>query len=103
MARHDQAAHHLAPEQIADMMEESTYTLDDFSLSDVTVEQPADGVAIIGYKVHSEMTVDGKALALDAADTSTWVRQNGRWMCASHTESVLGDPFGRDRAAQGAA
>jgi hypothetical protein len=28
---------------------------------------------------------------------STWVRRNGGWVCALHTESILGDPFGRDK------
>jgi hypothetical protein len=37
------------------------------------------------------------ATKLDAADSSTWVRRNGRWLCALHTEAILGDPFGRDR------
>jgi hypothetical protein len=41
--------------------------------------------------------VDGKAVTLDAADASTWVRRDGRWRCALHTESIQGDPFGRDR------
>jgi hypothetical protein len=47
--------------------------------------------------VHEDITVDGSRLAFDAADTSTWVRQNGSWLCAMHTESLIGDPFGRDR------
>jgi hypothetical protein len=54
-------------------------------------------VALVGYKVHEDLTVDGKSVSLDAADTSTWVRRDGRWVCALHTESLLGDPFGRDR------
>ena len=36
-------------------------------------------------------------MALDAADSSTWVRRDGRWLCAMHTEAIAGDPFGRDR------
>ena len=27
------------------------------------------------------------------------MRRNGKWLCALHTESVAGDPFGRDRMA----
>jgi hypothetical protein len=23
--------------------------------------------------------------------------RNGRWLCALHTQSIAGDPFGRDR------
>jgi hypothetical protein len=46
------------------------------------------------------MTVDGKPLSLDAADTSTWVKKDGEWLCAAHTEAITGDPFGRDRTAK---
>ncbi len=81
------------------MMNAANYTLDEFSLSDdVTVHLLRDDVAVLAYKVHERLTVDGKALALDAADTSTWVRRDGRWLCASHTEAIAGDPFGRDRS-----
>jgi hypothetical protein len=56
-----------------------------------------DDVAIVAYQVYEELTVDGKPVTLDAADSSTWVRRNGRWLCALHTEAIAGDPFGRDR------
>jgi hypothetical protein len=55
-----------------------------------------DDIAIVAYQVHEELTVDGKPVTLDA-DSSIWVRRNGRWLCALHTEAILGDPFGRDR------
>ena len=32
----------------------------------------------------------------DAA-MSVWVRSGGQWRCAMHTESLAGDPCGRDR------
>ena len=57
----------------------------------------SDEVAVVAYRVHEDMTVDGKPLSLDAADTSVWVRKGGRWLCTVHTESLSGDPFGRDR------
>ena len=62
----------------------------------------ATGVASIdrktlAYKVREKLTVDGKPVTLEASDASTWVRKNGRWVCALHTESVIGDPYGRDR------
>jgi len=38
-------------------------------------------------------------VSIDAADPSAWVRRYGRRLCALHTESITGDPFGRDRAA----
>jgi hypothetical protein len=43
--------------------------------------------------------VDGKPVTLNASDPSTWVRRDGRWVCAAHTESVAGDTYGRDRKA----
>ena len=79
------------------MMSGAKWDLRDFSIDDVQVQQLGEDVAIIGYKVHEDITVDGSRLALEAADTSTWVRQNGNWLCAMHTESLIGDPFGRDR------
>jgi hypothetical protein len=81
----------------AGMMKSGAWTLHDFDLKDVKVQQLSDDVAVIGYKVQEKLTVDGKPLTLDAADASTWVRKDGRWVCALHTESVAGDPYGRDR------
>jgi limonene-1,2-epoxide hydrolase len=82
----------------AAMMKDAPYTIDRFEIKDgAEVRLVRDDVAIVAYQVHEELTVDGKPVSLDAADSSTWVRRDGRWLCASHTESVLGDPFGRDR------
>jgi hypothetical protein len=66
---------------------------------DDQVRQLGDDVAVVAYTVHEKLTVDGQPVTLDAADASTWVRRNGRCVCALHTESVKGDPFGRDRRA----
>ena len=82
---------------LARMLAGATWTIEDFEISDVHVQELTEDVAIIGYKVREKLTVDGKPLELEAADASTWVRKNGEWLCALHTESVLGDPFGRDR------
>jgi hypothetical protein len=57
-----------------------------------------DDVAIVAYEVHEELTVEGQPVALDARDSSTWVKRNGKWLCALHTEAIAGDAFGRDRA-----
>lgn len=58
----------------------------------------AGDTAVLAYEVHGELTVDGALVTIDAADSSVWVRRGGRWLCALHTESIAGDPFGRDRA-----
>lgn len=80
------------------MMEAENWTLHDFTIKDVKVQRLSDDVAVIGYKVHENLTVEGKPVSLDAADTSTWVRKDGRWLCAMHAEALVGDPFGRDRS-----
>ena len=57
----------------------------------------SDDVAVMAYKVREELLVKGETVKLEAADASTWARRNGRWVCVLHTESLAGDPFGRDR------
>jgi uncharacterized protein (TIGR02246 family) len=81
----------------AKMMEAPSWTLHEYTFTKPKVIFPSDDVAIIAYKVTEKLTVEGKPLTLEATDASTWVHQNGQWLCALHTESVLGDPFGRDR------
>jgi ketosteroid isomerase-like protein len=81
----------------AGMLQAGGWTLHEFTLSDVQVRLLGDDVAVLAYKVKERLTVDGKPLSLEAADSSTWVRREGEWMCALHTEALLGDPFGRDR------
>jgi hypothetical protein len=82
---------------LAGMMKAAPFTLRDFKVNDAQVRLLRDDVAIVAYKVHEELIVDGKAVTLDAADASTWVRRQDRWVCALHSEAILGDPFGRDR------
>lgn len=79
------------------VMKAGNWTLHDFELRDPKVQRISDDVAIIGYNVHEKLTVDGRPITLDAADASTWVRKNGQWTCVMHTESLFGDPYGRDR------
>ena len=82
---------------LSNLLANAPYTLQSFELKDAEVRQVRDDVAVLAYKVHEELTVDGKPVSLDAADASTWVHRDGRWLCALHTESIAGDPFGRDR------
>ena len=79
------------------MMKASPWTLEDFELADFHVRRVSDDVAIVAYKVKESVTVDGKPLKFEAADASTWIRKNGKWVCAQHSEAITGDPFGRDR------
>ena len=80
------------------MMNDTPGQLLDFQINDdVQVRQLDDDIAVLAYTVHEKLTIDGKPVTIDAAESSTWVRRGGRWACAMHTESIAGDPFGRDR------
>ena len=82
----------------AGMLNSPAWTLNAFDfIGNVIVRAVTDDVAVVAYKVREQLTVDGKPLTFEAADASTWVRRDGRWFCALHTESIAGDPFGRDR------
>jgi len=88
----------ISQKQFASMLQAGGWTLHHFDLSDVQVRVLSEDVAILAYKVKEVLTVEGKPLTLEASDSSTWVRRDGNWVCALHTEAVLGDPFGRDRS-----
>jgi hypothetical protein len=81
----------------ASMMGGGAWTLKDFSLGEPQVRMISDDVAIVAYKVKESLSVEGEPVTLEAADASVWVRRDGRWLCAMHTESPSGDPYGRDR------
>ena len=78
---------------------ESLWTLKSFKFDKVQVTFPAENVAVIAYTVTEDMEVEGKKLTLQAADATTWVKTDGKWLAALHAESVLGAAFGRDRKA----
>lgn len=79
------------------MMSGARYTLHAFEIRESKVRQAGDDIALMAYKVHEDLTVDGEKVSMDAADTSVWVRRGGQWRCALHTESLAGDPYGRDK------
>jgi hypothetical protein len=83
---------------LAGLVENPPYELKRWRIDDdVQVSTIADGVALIAYKVNEEMVVDGETTVLEAFDTSVWVRRDGGWVCAAHTETIAGDPYGRSR------
>lgn len=83
------------------MFRHAPWKLESFTLKDgAQVRMVTQDVAVVAYQVHEVLTVEGQRVELDAADASTWVRQDGTWTCALHTEAIAGDPFGRDRRPQ---
>ena len=58
----------------------------EYGISGMEVLSPSDAVAIATYHVHQKMEMDGKPMEMDAVDSSTWVKIDGDWKCAAHTE-----------------
>jgi Domain of unknown function (DUF4440) len=82
---------------LAKMIEAASWKLEGFVLTNPILRALTDDVAVLAYKVHEDLHVDGQSLSIDAADSSTWVRRDGQWFCAAHSESIAGDPFGRSQ------
>jgi uncharacterized protein (TIGR02246 family) len=82
------------------MTDEGKWELKEFSFNEKTrqVRFLTDDIAIVAYSVNEKLVVEGKPLQFDAHDSSVWIRRDGEWRCALHTESPAGDPFGRDKA-----
>lgn len=90
--------HTIDQHAFAQMLEKQPYTLDRVELSgEPRVRMLNDDVGVVAYQVRELLTVEGKPVTVDATDSSTWVRRNGAWRCAHHTEAISGDAFGRDR------
>jgi ketosteroid isomerase-like protein len=79
----------VGPDKYAEMTREGEWRLDDFRFSDVDVTFPTNDVAVIAYKVHQKGEMKSKPMDLNAADSTTWVRDGASWKVALHTESLL--------------
>jgi len=69
------------------MANNEQHRLLEYSLSDMDVMCPTDDVAIATYRAHQKMEMDGQPLEFDSIDSSMWVKVDGAWKCAAHTES----------------
>lgn len=61
----------------------------DFDENQMEVRQLSPDAAVVGYRVRTTLSMDGSSKALDAVDTSTWIRRGDKWLCAMHTETEL--------------
>ncbi|MET0281545.1 MAG: nuclear transport factor 2 family protein [Steroidobacteraceae bacterium] len=73
------------------MAERGSMVLKSFELSDVEVVFPNDETAVLSYRVKQTMSPRGKSepKTEEMADTSTWVRNDGQWLCVMHTETPV--------------
>ena len=84
-------------EQLGQMLKQASYELTRYQVDDQTfhIRKITEDVAIVAYEVREDLIVDGKPESLAAFDASVWVHRGDAWVCALHTESLKGDPFGR--------
>jgi hypothetical protein len=84
-------------ERLGQMLKQASYELTHYEFDDKAfrVRKITDDVAIIAYQVREDLIVDGKPESLTAFDASVWVKRGDTWLCALHTETLKGDPFGR--------
>ncbi|MBZ0271335.1 nuclear transport factor 2 family protein [bacterium] len=95
-----QGAASIGRDALVSMFNDGKWTLKDFQFrGEPKVRMLGRNAAVVAYQVHETGEIDGRPFELDAAESSTWVRHNGQWLCAAHSESLIGDPFGRDRNA----
>ena len=89
----------ITPETMGRLTTEGDWELERYTFdeSSAQVQFLNEDVALVAYQVKEKLTVDGTPVNLEANDSSVWVRKNGEWLCAMHTESLVGDPFGRDK------
>ncbi len=85
------------PATMGQMLTGATWELESYSFEDVQMQALDSATVLVGYKVTEQLKVEGEPVRLTAFDTSVWRRETGRWACALHTESLAGDPFGRDK------
>ena len=69
------------------MAEDSSHGLLEYAISKMQVICPTPDTAVATYHVHQVMDANGKKVEMDATDSSTWVKVDGKWRCAIHTES----------------
>lgn len=75
----------------ARMARDDRYKLVDYDITHMDVVFPRDDVAIATYQVDQKMEMQGQAQRMAMYDTSTWVKVDGKWLCAMHTESPVAE------------
>lgn len=81
------------------MSEQKTWKLNDYTIDNMNVLPIGKNVVIVGYGIKLDMEADGQPIKMECAETSTWVKTDDGWKCAQHSESPIGDPFGRPQGA----
>jgi len=79
--------HHFGPAEYMKMAEQGDARITGFSFADAQVIFPADNVAVATYKVRQRFEMKGKPQEMTCFDSTTWVKRDGKWLAAVHTET----------------
>jgi hypothetical protein len=85
-------------DRLGEMLKAASYELTHYEIDDehFQLRKLTEDVVVVAYRVREDLVVDGKAESLEAYDASVWVHRADGWHCALHTETLKGDPFGRN-------
>ena len=61
------------------------------NFSDIETQSIGENGAVIAYLIELEMVNGIQKGPMKCACTSTWIKENGKWVCALHTESELSE------------
>lgn len=80
--------HHFTPAEYITMARKGPAKLTAFAFSNDKVLFPTPDVAIATYEVEQKFEMNGELQEMVCLDTTTWVRRDGRWLAAAHTETA---------------
>lgn len=58
-------------------------------ISEIEAQSMGQDAGVIAYLIEFEHTIKGEKSSGKCACSSSWVRENGEWLCVMHTESDL--------------
>lgn len=83
--------HHFSPTEYIRMAKEGPAKITAFSFSNEKVIFPTPDVAVATYEVEQKFEMKGQPQEMVCLDTTTWVRVDGKWLAAAHTETAKQD------------
>lgn len=79
--------HRFTPAEYRAMAQAGGARITAFAFADEHVVFPTPGVAIASYQARQSFTLEGQEHTMTVFDTTTWVRKDGQWLAAAHTET----------------
>jgi ketosteroid isomerase-like protein len=58
-------------------------------ISSTATQVIGEQTAVIAYRITMEYSIEGKNSPFNCACTSTWIKEDGQWVCVMHTETEL--------------